>query len=173
MEACRGRTTQHSGRLLKCPSVCQSLDYVMSTDSYETHRSTYPSLSDSDKVRLIHLIANVCCAADETLTMTASDDGESPRFDCPGCRTLGGNPDASTCIDVIAKKFAIEIFVCLLQIATFSESRKPRVAAMVSLRRIAKHCDSSEFIDMEVSFAAQWCLKSLHSSQRELRIAAG
>ncbi|KAI0913098.1 phosphatidylinositol 3 [Ustulina deusta] len=136
-------------------------------------QSTYPSLSDSDKVRLIHLIANVCCAADETLTMTASDDGESPRFDCPGCRTLGGNPDASTCIDVIAKKFAIEIFVCLLQIATFSESRKPRVAAMVSLRRIAKHCDSSEFIDMEVSFAAQWCLKSLHSSQRELRIAAG
>ncbi|KAI1427168.1 phosphatidylinositol 3 [Xylaria sp. FL1777] len=136
-------------------------------------QSTYPGLSDLDKVRLIHLIADVCCAADETLTMTASEDEGVPRFNCPACRTLEKNPDASTCIDVAAKKFAIEIFLCLLQTETFSESRNPRVAAMVALRRIAKHCNSSEFIDMETSLAAQWCLKSLHSSQRELRIAAG
>jgi serine/threonine-protein kinase ATR len=61
----------------------------------------------------------------------------------------------------------------LLQVTTFSESRKPRVSAMVALRRIANHCNSSDFLDMEVSVAAQWCLKSLHSSLRELRIAAG
>ncbi|TGJ81418.1 hypothetical protein E0Z10_g7330 [Xylaria hypoxylon] len=134
---------------------------------------TYPNLSDRNKVRLIHLIADVCCAADETLTMITTNDDELPQFNCIDCRTLGKNPDASTCIDVTTKKFAMEIFVSLLQTATFSESRKPRVAAMVSLRRIAKHCNSSEFSDMEVSLAAQWCLKSIHSSQRELRIAAG
>ncbi|KAI1307448.1 phosphatidylinositol 3 [Xylaria venustula] len=136
-------------------------------------RSSYPGLPDPDKIRLIHLIADVCCAADETLTMATSDDEELPRFNCPACRTLENNLDASTCIDVTAKKFCIEIFICLLQTETFSESRKPRIAAMLSLRRIAKHCNSSDFIDMEVSVAAQWCLKSLHSSQRELRIAAG
>ncbi|KAI0857809.1 phosphatidylinositol 3 [Xylaria cubensis] len=136
-------------------------------------RSTYPELSDQDKIRVIHLIADVCCAADETLTMNTCDEEEPSKFDCFHCRTSQNIPDAPICIDVTAKKFAIEIFACLLQTATFPESRKPRVAAMVSLRRIAKHCNSSEFIDMEVSLAAQWCLKSLHSSQRELRIAAG
>ncbi|KAI1351099.1 phosphatidylinositol 3 [Xylaria sp. FL0043] len=136
-------------------------------------QSTYPSLSDSDKVRLIHSIADVCCAADETLVTATSIDEESPRFNCPDCRSLENNPDISTCIDVAAKRYATEIFASLLQTETFAESRKPRVAAMVALRRIAKHCNSSDFIDMEVSVAAQWCLKSLHSSQRELRIAAG
>ncbi|KAI8948096.1 phosphatidylinositol 3 [Xylaria longipes] len=136
-------------------------------------RSTYQDLSDSDKVRVIHSIADVCCAADETLIMNTYDDEKPSKSNCFYCRSSRDNPDASICVDVTAKKFAIEIFVGLLQTATFPESRKPRVAAMVSLRRIAKHCNSSELIDMEVSFAAQWCLKSLHSSQRELRIAAG
>ncbi|KAH8156902.1 hypothetical protein CIB48_g11345 [Xylaria polymorpha] len=136
-------------------------------------RSTYPDLSDSDKVRVIHLIADVCCAADETLTMSTCDDERPSKSSCFYCCVSRGNHDAPICVDVTAKKFAIEIFVCLLQTTTFPESRKPRVAAMVALRRIAKHCSSSELIDMEVSFAAQWCLKSLHSSQRELRIAAG
>ncbi|KAF2971363.1 hypothetical protein GQX73_g2258 [Xylaria multiplex] len=134
---------------------------------------TYPNLSDMDRVHLVHLIADVCCAADETLIMNTADHDGLPQFKCLDCGTLENNPDASTCIDVTAKKFAMEIFVCLLEIPTFSESRKPRVAAMVSLRRIAKHCNSSEFTDMEVSPAAQWCVKSIHSSQRELRIAAG
>ncbi|KAI0520945.1 phosphatidylinositol 3 [Xylaria bambusicola] len=136
-------------------------------------QSAYSGLSDSDKIRVIHLIADVCCAADETLTMTAGDNQTTSRFSCPDCHTLRTNPDGSTCIDVKAKKLATEIFTCLLQTESFPESRKPRVAAMVALRRIAKHCNSSDFVDMEVSFAAQWCLKSLHSSQRELRIAAG
>ncbi|KAJ2996721.1 hypothetical protein NUW58_g883 [Xylaria curta] len=135
-------------------------------------QATYPGLSEPEKIHVIHLIADICCAADETLIMT-SDGKELPRFNCFDCRNSRSIIDASTCIDMAAKKFAIEIFVCLLQTTAFTESRKPRVAAMVSLRRIAKHCDFTEFIDMEVSFAAQWCLKSLHSSQRELRIAAG
>ncbi|KAI0867886.1 phosphatidylinositol 3 [Hypoxylon argillaceum] len=135
--------------------------------------SIYSDLSDPDKVRVIHLVADVCCAADETLTMTTRDEGDSPRFSCVDCRAWRNNLKASTCVDVAAKKFAIEIFTGLLKTAAFSESRKPRVAAMVSLRRMTKHCNSLEFLDLEVSFAAQWCLKSLHSSQRELRIAAG
>ncbi|EMR70330.1 putative protein kinase rad3 protein [Eutypa lata UCREL1] len=43
---------------------------------------------------------------------------------------------------------------------------------MVALRRLAKHCYDREFLDVESSLAAQWCLKSLQSSIRELRIAS-
>ncbi|KAJ8130697.1 hypothetical protein O1611_g2932 [Lasiodiplodia mahajangana] len=135
--------------------------------------STYPDLSEPNKIRAIRLIADICCAADDTLTSTTRDGDGSARFICLDCRASRNNSDASTCVDPAAKKFAVEVFTSLLQSTTFPEWRKPRVAAMVALRRIAKHCNSPEFIDMEVSFAAQWCLKSLHSSQRELRIAAG
>ncbi|KAI1436976.1 phosphatidylinositol 3 [Xylaria sp. CBS 124048] len=162
------------------PKVISLLWKLVGTEPRETLadyskalQSVYSILSDSDKIRVIHLISHTCCAADETLIMTTRDNDEFPQFNCPGCRSSREHLDGSTCIDVTAKKAAIDAFVCLLQVPAFSESRKPRVAAMVSLRRIASHCNSLEFLDMESSFAAQWCLKSLHSSQRELRIAAG
>ncbi|KAJ3580330.1 hypothetical protein NPX13_g241 [Xylaria arbuscula] len=169
-----------TGRLQTLPMVTRLLWELVGAnpqdtlvDFSSTLQSAYPGLSDANKVRLIHSIADICCAADETLTLVSSDDQTGSRFSCPECRTLRHKPDASTCIDATAKKLATEMFVCLLQTESFPESRKPRVAAMVALRRIAKHCNSSEFIDLERSLAAQWCLKSLQSSQRELRIAAG
>ncbi|KAI0204129.1 phosphatidylinositol 3 [Astrocystis sublimbata] len=136
-------------------------------------RSTYSELAELDKLRVIHLIADICCAADETLAIGDCETQDSPMTECSYCRSSRTQSNAPICIDVTAKKLAIEIFVCLLQIDSFPEVRKPRVAAMVSLRRIARHCNYSELIDMEISLPAQWCLKSLHSSQRELRIAAG
>lgn len=135
--------------------------------------SSYTALPDQAKIRIIHLIADLCCAADESLTMINDSGDKWPKLICLDCRSAHGNPQTSTCIDPTSKKLAMEMFVSLLQIPAFSESRKPRVAAMVSLRRLAKHCNSSNFLDMEASPAAQWCLKSLHSSLRELRIAAG
>lgn len=44
---------------------------------------------------------------------------------------------------------------------------------MAAVRRIAKHSVDSDFLDIELSVTAQWCLKSLQSSIRELRVAAG
>ncbi|KAI8627883.1 phosphatidylinositol 3 [Xylariaceae sp. FL1651] len=139
----------------------------------EALQSHYPNLTESDKIRVIRLIAHLGCAADETLVITTHGDEKPLKFDCPHCRTSQGSLDASTCIDVAAKNAAMAIFVSLLQIASFAESRKPRVTAMVSLRCIARHCNASDFLDLETSIAAQWCLKSLQSSVRELRIAAG
>jgi serine/threonine-protein kinase ATR len=135
--------------------------------------SSYTGLPDLAKIRIIHLIADLCCAADDSLTMTGDDGDEWSKFNCLDCRSAYGSLKTLACIDPTLKKLAMEMFASLLQIPAFSESRKPRVAAMVSLRRIAKHCNASNFLDMEASPAAQWCLKSLHSSLRELRIAAG
>ena len=44
---------------------------------------------------------------------------------------------------------------------------------MIALRRIAAHCEDDIFMDLESSAAGQWCLQSLNSSLRELRVAAG
>ncbi|KAI5922289.1 phosphatidyl inositol 3-kinase-like protein [Camillea tinctor] len=136
--------------------------------------SCFDQLSETEKCFIIQLIGYVGCAADDTLVMSNCSNDKFPDVDCPGCRNLKGRAEASICIDSAAKKSAMELFTSLLQLPGFSESRRSRVTAMVALRRIARHCcDDLEFLDMEVSPAAQWCLKSLQSSVRELRIAAG
>ena len=44
---------------------------------------------------------------------------------------------------------------------------------MIALRRLIWHSDDPELWDLERSLLGQWCLQSLQSSLRELRIAAG
>lgn len=44
---------------------------------------------------------------------------------------------------------------------------------MQGLRRLALHCDDPGFLNLETSSTGQWCIQSLNSSVRELRIAAG
>ncbi|KAI1263882.1 phosphatidylinositol 3 [Xylariaceae sp. FL1019] len=136
-------------------------------------QENYSALTDLDKIRVTQLIAHLCCAADETLVIIRRYGDNELDFDCPDCRSLGNFQTSTIGIDIVAKKTAMELFSSLLQTPGFTESRKPRVSAMICLRRIAKHCNSTEFFDMESSPAAQWCLKSLQSSVRELRVAAG
>ena len=61
----------------------------------------------------------------------------------------------------------------LVKSAAFLDSRRPRVLAMLALRRFALHFEDPELLDLEVSPLGQWCLSSLSSSMRELRVAAG
>lgn len=44
---------------------------------------------------------------------------------------------------------------------------------MVCLRRLIVHADDQASLDLETSELGKWCLQSLQSSVRELRIAAG
>jgi serine/threonine-protein kinase ATR len=68
---------------------------------------------------------------------------------------------------------AILIFGNLVKSLAFGSSRRPRVLAMYILRKYALHYNNPEFLDLEMSPLGQWCLGSLKSSLRELRIAAG
>jgi serine/threonine-protein kinase ATR len=61
----------------------------------------------------------------------------------------------------------------IIQCPEFSGYRRPQVLAMYALRKFALHSDEPEILSYEKSRAAQWCLQSLMSSIRELRIAAG
>lgn len=65
------------------------------------------------------------------------------------------------------------MFVKLINSKSFLESRRPRVIAMIALRRLVVHSRDAEMLDLEKSALGQWCLQALQSSLRELRIAAG
>lgn len=71
------------------------------------------------------------------------------------------------------KNGAIKALGQIIKSVDLHDNRRPRVLAMFTLRRFATHFNEPDFLNFEVSPFAQWCLKSLSSSNRELRIAAG
>lgn len=66
------------------------------------------------------------------------------------------------------------MFVGIIKLPAFMASRRPRVVAMLSLRRILQHSPDAQFWDLQrPGGLGQWCTQSLQSSIRELRLAAG
>ncbi|KAI2611792.1 phosphatidyl inositol 3-kinase [Hypoxylon sp. NC1633] len=130
-------------------------------------------LTESELCRTVDLLGYVCCAADNTLLIHSNKTGKILRFACRRCQALQSSHEASSSLDIPAKQAVRGIFASLVQLPSFLESRNPRVTAMAALRRLAKHGSDPDFLDIERSVTAQWCLKSLQSSVRELRIAAG
>lgn len=64
----------------------------------------------------------------------------------------------------------INIFVALVPLVQWSA--KARVVAMLALRRLLAHTSTLEHLDISNCAVGEWCLQSLRSSSRELRISA-
>ncbi|KAK8008761.1 Protein kinase rad3 [Apiospora marii] len=133
----------------------------------------FPRLQDTDRVSLIHLLGYMCCAADNTL-QPSSTPGHCPsELTCLFCQTSAGEKRVPQSCDKGVKATVLSVFNSLVALPSFNQSREPRVTAMVALRRLAKHSDEAFFLDADTSASVLWCLKSLNSSSRELRIATG
>ncbi|KAI1392547.1 phosphatidyl inositol 3-kinase [Hypoxylon trugodes] len=133
----------------------------------------YQQLSEADLCRLIELLGYTYCAADDNTISIHEGKDKVYGFDCRICRVPHSSLEPPRAFDDGIKKSVVKIFTSLVKSPGFLEAQKPRVTAMVAVRRIAKHCRDPSLLDIEVSVIAQWCLKSLQSSVRELRIAAG
>ncbi|GJC97112.1 pephosphatidylinositol 3 [Colletotrichum higginsianum] len=92
---------------------------------------------------------------------------------CVVCDRRPRDNKRRTVVTTQAKSDAQSVFTKLIHLDSFKESRRPRVVAMIAMRRIINHADITQLIDLETSALGQWCLQSLHSSVRELRIASG
>lgn len=83
------------------------------------------------------------------------------------------DPGAQSADTAKVETQAVAILSALLKVADFDLSRKPRILAMMVVRKFALHFKGAQFMDLESSVLGQWCLTSLRSSVRELRIVAG
>lgn len=104
-----------------------------------------------------------------------SNDEKTPvtKTGCSICET-NIFPSRSIPYAATIQKSRVEaLFTQLVRLPVLAESRRPRVAAMMALRKVILHCDDAELLNLETSGLGQWCLQSLNSSMRELRIAAG
>ncbi|TAQ86632.1 hypothetical protein B7494_g5044 [Chlorociboria aeruginascens] len=124
---------------------------------------------------VIEFLGRIPCAANGSLTVTRDHEGKiikSKCFVCEGislpesmrlnpsrCQTVGGD--------------SILIMSKITNSPAFGDSRRSRVLAMIVLRSFTTHFTNPDFVDLEQSSLGQWCLHSLRSSLRELRVAAG
>lgn len=96
----------------------------------------------------------------------------SASLECSHCSVFGYSAFTQACDDAVTKKTAYKILATLVKNPSFRESRRTRVYTMVRLQRMLRHTVDLEFRDLELSVLGQWCVQSLRSSIRELRIGA-
>jgi len=129
----------------------------------------YTSLHDADRERLWRILGHYACATSGTL-----DDGRCVR--CDGDRRLTRSTLAHGWEEQESAGQSNEILSVVRQLCDTPEvqsSSKHRVLAILAIRSFVMHTKNPEHLDLNTSFFAQWCLKCMHSSLRELRIAAG
>ncbi|AEO65689.1 uncharacterized protein THITE_119498 [Thermothielavioides terrestris NRRL 8126] len=156
--------------------LCRLIDADPSSEIEELEAyivDRFPQMDEKHQCHLINLISRIPCAADDTLKRRRTEPSGPSAFHCPFCSEEKPSELPPSSRHDAAKALGIAIFCRLIKLPSFLESKRPRVFAMVALRRIARHSTDSEFWDLEKSGPGQWCLQSLQSSIRELRIAAG
>jgi serine/threonine-protein kinase ATR len=137
-------------------------------------RDCFAALDETDQCKAIELLGLIPCVASGYLSARCTND----EIKDPKCLLCEGSPlpdsverDELKCREISSE--AILTFSNLIKSPNFGSSKRPRILAMYMLRKFALHYDNPEFLDLEMSPLGQWCLGSLKSSLRELRIAAG
>lgn len=95
---------------------------------------------------------------------------------CDGDRRLRQEPAKNTWEENDRSEDWTEMFLLLTELFESQDlqlSNRDRVLAILAIRSLVLHNKDPTYLDLGNSFLAEWCLKYLHSSSRELRIAAG
>lgn len=139
----------------------------------ETHiiRENYNKMSEEQQCSLYTCIGKLACAS--ASEVSSRDDGLSLQLKCCDCDA--GSRDSSRSTSRVGPELE-ELFSALAKLMNMPRTqkhRRPRVAAMLALKRLLSHTSNVDYLDLATSPFGQWCLQALHSSIRELRVAAG
>lgn len=138
----------------------------------DRHRTALPKLDEASQCVAIGLVSRLSCVADGAV-LDASSTADRPKYTCKYCADPENSGERQWQLNQQAKIDAAATFAKLLAHEPFLNSHRHRISAMISLRRLIRHTDTPGLYDLEASDVGQWCLQSLTSSVRELRIAAG
>ncbi|CAH0039431.1 unnamed protein product [Clonostachys solani] len=130
----------------------------------------FPESSESNQCQILDALSKCCCVLDGAASFFVAKPG-TLTVQCSVCEIK--NYERQQVPPNVRKDDIQRIFSSIIQLDSLSQSRRPRIIAMMALRRLALHSNDLNFLNLERSGSGQWCLKSLNSSLRELRIAAG
>lgn len=127
-------------------------------------------LSEKEKCNAIRLIGQIPCASTRKLRVSRDNSGAITGSICVVCDEGHVKDNTGEIgLDTEAWMLLESIIAC----PALADSQQPRIIAMLSLRRFALHMGEAQLLDVESSSSFKWCISSLQSSLRELRIAAG
>ncbi|PHH78594.1 hypothetical protein CDD82_2953 [Ophiocordyceps australis] len=157
--------------LLNCGS---NDDEANPSSFHQVFLAGFEKVPEQQQCDAIELLSRLCCAVDESMSQSDS----TTRQYATSCAVCDGEDSTAQKLESNAVKAeARMIFTKLIQTPCFLQSKRPRVVAMLALKRFVLHCESQSFVDLDKpmeSSAGHWCLQSLiKSSVRELRVAAG
>lgn len=155
---------------LEKPVLYVTLSIISRTCADFLFRAFLSNADDASQNMLFDIIARACCMVDELFTNEDMPSTPIAAFVCPACDLEKKQGKISS---HESKKSIATLFSNLILSESFLQSRRPRISAMLALRRIAHHSSDQRFLDLRLPGPGQWCLQSLSSSLRELRIAAG
>ncbi|KAI9820333.1 MAG: serine/threonine-protein kinase M1 [Pycnora praestabilis] len=137
--------------------------------------SCYTKLSEQDQCKALDCAGLLFCAGFGTLTYQRDISGRIPSRHCSFCDSHADlkQPRPLAIWDESQSEEVLLTLTKLFKTPVFQESKRPRVRAMLTIRRIANHIVDKSHLDLAHSVIGQWCLQSQRSSLRELRIAAG
>lgn len=133
---------------------------------------SFPQKNEDWQCQILEIISHLPCSGDRTLTMAQKNPNSPVQFQCVYCSKWDSKQPRLSCEDLPVEQWASQLYAKIIQLSSFQASKRTRVFGMVALRRLAKHSHDPQFLDFESSVTGQWCLDSLKSSLRELRIAA-
>ncbi|KAL0265042.1 serine/threonine-protein kinase M1 [Diplodia seriata] len=138
----------------------------------------FPILSDSDKCRALTALMRLPCAAVGTLKANVLSNGDIVDSTCTVCdgrvdRTPRDYRAWNTDGTGQAWKDVITIMEKIVNCPELQRCKAPRILAATSIKNLLSHINDREALSLTKSPLGQWCMKSLKSSLRELRIAAG
>ena len=133
----------------------------------------FPRLAEEDQCSLYTAIGQVACASAHALSENSAGERGREYKTCSICDTDVRHNTVSALWEGPGSEEAFSTIVNLIQLPRPQKLRRPRVAAMLALKRLLSHIVKGEHLDLTASAFGQWCLQALNSSLRELRIAAG
>lgn len=132
-------------------------------------RQSYSLLSDNEQVMLWSALVVFPCAADDCL-----HSGKC--IVCNGHPSLTANVSTGVWDDGTRGEERRSILSVLKELCDSEEvkaSQRIRVLSMLAVRSFVLHTRDPDYLDLGASFLGELCLRSLQSSVRELRVAAG
>ncbi|KAJ5935678.1 hypothetical protein N7466_005225 [Penicillium verhagenii] len=131
--------------------------------------SSFDELSEPQKSDLLAIIGQLSCTITGNLKQKLSDVVGRDTVFCETCDSEPHTPETENEKDKIEFEELWTVFNSILPKLTRTPG--PRIAAMVSLRRILMHSPCLDQMHLSSSASGEFCLHSLRSSNRELRVA--
>lgn len=152
--------------------ICRFVNSQICYEELKLYRKWYKSYRKVEREHILKSISLLPCYQSNCLDRL-EDGGTSE------CRICDQDMDYSLPIDWDQgnnreqQKRLILLLESLIASHEVIRSKRHRILLVLAIRRIFQHATESAPFDLVSGKIGQWCLKCLHSSSRELRIAAG